>query len=97
MERHNFQILEEKGFTWVPHCYGASLTFDNPIKYPFMVLEWIEGSPLRWDDDTPSQPIRGALLAQIAEIQLSLISSTLEERMDVDRSEGMVHFKTLLI
>ncbi|CEJ89231.1 hypothetical protein VHEMI05086 [[Torrubiella] hemipterigena] len=72
MERHIFQTLEAKGFTWFSHYRGASLTFDNPIKYPFLVLEWIEGSS--------SQPIRGTLLAQIAQIQLSLISSTLEER-----------------
>ncbi|KAK0762902.1 hypothetical protein N5P37_004426 [Trichoderma harzianum] len=74
------QMLEAKGFQWSPRCCGSSLTFDNPIKYPFTILTWVEGSPLSWDDNFPPQPLRGVILGQIASIQLSLITSTLESR-----------------
>ncbi|GAB0138832.1 hypothetical protein EsDP_00007054 [Epichloe bromicola] len=33
------QTLEAKGFFWAPRCRGASLTFDNPVKHPFIVRE----------------------------------------------------------
>lgn len=81
METRIFRTLEAKGFPWSPHYRGSSLTFDNPIEYPFVVLDWAEGNPLKWDDNFPSQPIRDSLLAQIAEIQQSLIMCTLETRM----------------
>ncbi|KAH8745786.1 kinase-like domain-containing protein [Diaporthe sp. PMI_573] len=72
------QTLEEKGFRWAPRYCGASLTFDNPVKHPFIVLTWVEGFPLRWGENFPPQPLRDALLAQIASIQHSLITCTLE-------------------
>ncbi|KAL6701593.1 hypothetical protein J3F84DRAFT_12922 [Trichoderma pleuroticola] len=74
------QMLEAKCFHWSPRCRGFSLTFNNPINYPFIILTWVEGSALAWDDDFPPQPLRGALLGQIASIQLSLITCTLENR-----------------
>ncbi|KND86390.1 hypothetical protein TOPH_08994 [Tolypocladium ophioglossoides CBS 100239] len=74
------QTLEAKGFHWAPRCRGASLTFDNPVKHPFIVLTWVEGFPLFWDEDLPPRPLRDALLSQIASIQLSLITCTLENR-----------------
>ncbi|OAQ98533.1 hypothetical protein LLEC1_02774 [Akanthomyces lecanii] len=80
METRIFRTLEAKGFAWSPRYRGACLTFDNPIHYPFMVLDWAEGSPLKWDDNVPSQPVRDAVLAQLAEIQLSLITCTSENR-----------------
>lgn len=75
------QTLGSRDFHWSPRCCGFSLTFDNPIKYPFIILTWIEGSTLTWDDDFPRQPLRDVLLGQIASIQLSLIICTLENRM----------------
>lgn len=81
IEVHILRMLEAKGFHWSPRCCGFSLTFDNPIKYPFIVLTWVEGSPLTWDDNFPPQPLRGVLLDKVASIQLSLIQCTLEKRM----------------
>ncbi|EJP70602.1 uncharacterized protein BBA_00232 [Beauveria bassiana ARSEF 2860] len=80
METRIIRTLEEKGFPWSPRYRAASLTFDNPINYPFAVLDWAEGVPLQWDDDSPSQPTRDTLLAQLAAIQLSLITCTMENR-----------------
>jgi hypothetical protein len=70
--------LEAKGFPWAPRCLGASLTFDNPVKHPFVVLTWAEGLPLSWDENYPPRPLRDILLGQIASIQLSLIECTLQ-------------------
>ncbi|TQV94670.1 Protein kinase-like protein [Cordyceps javanica] len=80
METRFFRSLEAKAFPWSPRYRAASLTFDNPINYPFMVLDWAEGAPLKWDDNFPLQPIRDILLAQLAEIQLSLVTCTMENR-----------------
>ncbi|KAM3535966.1 hypothetical protein MY4038_000742 [Beauveria bassiana] len=80
METRIIRTLEEKGFLWSPRYRAASLTFDNPINYPFVVLDWAEGVPLQWDDDSPSQPIHDTLLAQLAEIQFSLVTCTMENR-----------------
>ena len=62
------RTLEAKDLLWAPRCRGVSLTFDNPIKHPFIVLTWAEGLPLRWDEHFPSRPLRDALLGRIASI-----------------------------
>ncbi|KAI3321466.1 hypothetical protein HD806DRAFT_545691 [Xylariaceae sp. AK1471] len=80
MEVEILQMLEAKGFHWAPKCRGYSLIFDNPIKHPFIVLTWIEGSRLAWNKSFPKKPYRDSLLGQIASIQLSLIECTLENR-----------------
>lgn len=80
MEVEIVQMLEAKGFRWAPKCRGYSLSFDNPLKHPFIVLTWIEGSRLPWNTSFPKQPHRDGLLRQIASIQLSLIECTLENR-----------------
>ncbi|KAI0187153.1 hypothetical protein F4808DRAFT_94595 [Astrocystis sublimbata] len=74
------QLLEVKGFRWAPRCRGYSLSFDNPIKHPFIVLTWVKGSRLSWSEQYPQQPHRDSLLGQIASIQMSLIEYTLESR-----------------
>lgn len=97
MEARIFQALEAQGFSWTPRYRGASLTFNNPIKYPFIVLDWVEGFPLKWNDGYPLQPIRDALLAQMAEIQLSLITCTLENRMGLYENRMLMKFNVWLI
>jgi serine/threonine protein kinase len=77
-EVHVLKELEGKGFPWAPRCLGASLTFDNPIEHPFVVLTWAEGFPLDWDEHHPPQTLRNRLLDQIASIQLCLIQCTLQ-------------------
>ncbi|KAI0101847.1 hypothetical protein GGR51DRAFT_550772 [Nemania sp. FL0031] len=63
-----------------PKCRRYSLSFNNPIKHPFIALTWVEGSSLAWSENSPMQPHRDNLLGQIASIQLSLIECTLETR-----------------
>lgn len=75
--------LEEKGFPWTPRCFGTSLTFDNPIKHPFIVSTWAEGLPLSscWDEESPPRPVRDSLLGQLASIQRSLLECTIQNGM----------------
>lgn len=77
-ELRMLRALEAKGFAWSPRCLGESLTFDNPIKHPFLVLGWIHGEALSWDEETPPRPTRDKVLGQMAAIQLALIECTLE-------------------
>lgn len=38
IEVQNLLLLASKGFLWAPRCYGYSLTFENPMGIPFLVL-----------------------------------------------------------
>lgn len=55
LELQDLRVLASKGFPWAPRCYGYNLTFDNPIKLPFLVLEWKEGSSLNWTRNSPQR------------------------------------------
>jgi Ser/Thr protein kinase RdoA (MazF antagonist) len=78
-EMQNLQVLETKGFPWSPRCRGHSLTFDNAVQHPFLVLTWVDGKQLSWDDDSPPREVRDKVLGQMASIQLALIECTLEK------------------
>jgi hypothetical protein len=74
-------VLQEIGgtdFPWAPKHHGSSFTFDNLVGYPFIVLSWIEGSPLLWTANYPPRPVRNKILGQVAKIQMSLIECTKE-------------------
>lgn len=79
-EQNVLQMVWSKGFTWAPKHHGSSFTFANPVGFPFMVLSWIDGSPLHWTPSNPTRPIRDKILVQLAEIQISLIECTQEKR-----------------
>lgn len=73
-----YEKLESSGFGWSSRLVGSSLTFDNPINYPFIVVEFAGGNNLQWTDVEPSQPARNDVLEQLAEIHLQLLQCTLE-------------------
>ncbi len=62
-ELRNLETLKAKGFRWAPRCRGRNLAFDNPVKHPFIVLTWIEGSRLSWGKNFPPQPMRDKVLS----------------------------------
>jgi hypothetical protein len=78
MELRNLQALGAKSFPWSPRCCGQSLTFDNAVEHPFLVLSWLDGVQLSWDENAPPRPVRDKVLGQMASIQLALIECTLE-------------------
>ncbi|KEY64858.1 hypothetical protein S7711_10779 [Stachybotrys chartarum IBT 7711] len=77
-EWQTLQELQRRGFAWSPKPLGCSLTFDNPVKHPFLVLTWAKGTNAHWHDNFPSRPVRDAFLKQLAMIQLSLLACTLD-------------------
>ncbi|KAF6805203.1 hypothetical protein CPLU01_16004 [Colletotrichum plurivorum] len=77
-EWRTLQKLEAKGFVWSPKPLGCNLTLDNPVKHPFLVLEWAEGSHTCWNDTFPARPLRDKFLSQLAAIHTSLIECTIE-------------------
>lgn len=91
-EVETLRQLQGNGFVWAPKCLGACLTFDNPIKSPFSVLTWIDGSPLRWDEDLPPRPLRDEVLGKLASIQLSLMTCTV-----ITRTQRTSDFKRIFL
>lgn len=79
MEHEVLQEVRKAGFSWAPKCHGSSFTFENLVGFPFLALEWIEGRPLCWTPTEPLRPLRDKVLAQVAEIQMSLIECTKAE------------------
>lgn len=77
-EWKTLQKLQEKAFTWSPIPLVCSLTFDNPIKHPFLVLIWGEGSKARWNDHLPPRPLQDRFVSQMASIQMCLLECTSE-------------------
>lgn len=77
-ELRNLHALEVKGFPWSPRCHGQSLSFDNAVEHPFLVLSWFDGTQLSWGENFPPRPVRDKVLGQMASIQLDLIERTLE-------------------
>lgn len=75
------QELNRVAFRPAPRFIGASNTFDNPVGHPFIVLSWLEGSPLTWSPTSPPRPIRDEVLREITELQLQLIYRTSESSM----------------
>lgn len=69
--------LEECGFVWSPRVLAYDSGFDNLLNYPYMVVSWIEGKPLRWSYSVPaSNGIRQKVLRQMATILFELVSCT---------------------
>ncbi|KAM0739390.1 hypothetical protein ACQRIT_007127 [Beauveria bassiana] len=79
-ERRMYERLGKVDFHWSTRLVGASLSFANPIGYPFLVLDFAGEERLRWTDEVPRQPARAALLRRLAEIQMQLVQRTLETR-----------------
>ncbi|KAJ6786276.1 hypothetical protein PWT90_00816 [Aphanocladium album] len=77
-DRRVYQRLESSGFAWSSRLVGASLTFDNPVGYPFLLLEFADGLRLDWSDVSPPQPARDELLMHLASIQQELLRCTWE-------------------
>jgi len=42
----------------VPQILGYSLSINNPIGFPFIAYEWVEGKPLLWNDVEPRNSLQ---------------------------------------
>lgn len=74
--------LEASGFSWSPRLLGYDSRFDNLIGFPYIVLRWIEGTPLEWSDTIPPhRESRNRILHQMADIIVDLAHCTKELSM----------------
>lgn len=80
-ERDVIQEVGKSGFPWAPTLLGLSLTFENGIGRPFILLSWIEGSHLQWTELDPPRPVRDKILRQVAQIHMNLLECTQEMSM----------------
>ncbi|KAI1998698.1 hypothetical protein LOZ51_002432 [Ophidiomyces ophidiicola] len=81
-EAHILEELGLAGFSWAAKLQACSFTFNNAIRYPFIVLTWIPGNQLSWSDEFPTRPIRNKILDQVAKLHISLIECTKEAKLD---------------
>ena len=71
------ELLNAKGFKWAPKLIGHDLSYDNEVGFPLIILSWLPGNPLRWNDDIPLHRCdRDKILQQITQIILQLIQCT---------------------
>ena len=73
--------LKDKGFSWSPRPITYSIQFDNPVKFPYMILSWIDGKPMEWNDQSPgSLDVRENVSKQLARIMVDLALATEQHR-----------------
>lgn len=91
-EQDVLQRIKSTGFPWAPKHHGSNFTFENEVGFPFLVLSWVEGCPLRWTTSCPPRQIRDKILRQVAEIQLSLIECTKDNsKSSLSFLDGIFH------
>lgn len=74
------EYLSKKKFAWSPQPITYSSNFQNPLEFPYMILTWMDGYPLEWNERVPrTLKIRESVLKQVAYIMLDLARVT-EER-----------------
>lgn len=52
-ELEHWQAFLQSGIPLVPRVIGHSVSTDNPVGFPFIAYEWVEGRPLVWNDAEP--------------------------------------------
>ncbi|KAH8198648.1 hypothetical protein TruAng_007189 [Truncatella angustata] len=75
VEMRTLAELSQAGFHWSPRLIGGDASFNNPIGHPYLVVNWVHGSVLKWTDTTPHQQ-REKILRQLVDIQLELLNRT---------------------
>lgn len=65
--------IEEAGIAGITKLKAFSATFDNPVRFPFLVSECAEGTQLRWTESYPALPQWEKVLWSVARIVLDLL------------------------
>jgi hypothetical protein len=74
------EYLSSKKFAWSPKAITYSSNFQNPLGFPYMILTWMNGDSLEWNERMPrTLKLRESVLKQVAYIMLDLAMVT-EER-----------------
>ncbi|KAJ6120385.1 hypothetical protein N7523_004665 [Penicillium sp. IBT 18751x] len=83
IEKETFTLayLEDRGFPWSPRPITYSIRFDNPVKFPYILLSWFDGKPMQWEDEIPgSLDVREKVSKQLAHIMIDLALATEQHR-----------------
>lgn len=65
--------LQGGKFPWSPRPITYSINFDNPVNFPYMILSWIDGKPMQWNDQIPiSSHVRESVSRQLTQIMVRL-------------------------
>lgn len=65
--------IEKNKIASIPRLNTFSATFDNLARLPYMVVEWAEGTQLRWTESCPALPQRNKVIRSVARIVLNLL------------------------
>jgi hypothetical protein len=65
--------IEKNKIGGIPRLITYSATFNNPARFPYMVVEWAEGTQLRWTESCPALPQRNKVIRSVAHIVLNLL------------------------
>jgi hypothetical protein len=57
-ELEQWQAFVDSRLPLIPQVVGYSFSIDNPIGFPFIAYEWIQGSPLLWNDSQPQSLVQ---------------------------------------
>ncbi|KAF1958355.1 hypothetical protein CC80DRAFT_490952 [Byssothecium circinans] len=57
-ELEQWEAFVQSRIPLVPRVVGYSLSIDNPIGFPFIAYEWVEGKPLSWNDYEPQNTVQ---------------------------------------
>ncbi|XWW94268.1 hypothetical protein V2A60_002211 [Cordyceps javanica] len=90
--------LESVQFQYSPKCLAFDFSFNNPIRHPFVVLNWVEGQQLIWTKDHPPMEQRMRIMSQLFQIQLELIDISLESGAETARQfySRLIHDKLMV-
>ena len=68
------KLLNANGFEWAPKRIGFDLSYDEEVGFLLIILSWVLGDPLEWNDDVPlHRCARDKILPQVVELVLRLI------------------------
>lgn len=78
-EAATLQELEQVQFPHAPRFVDCSPTYVNYLRFPYIIMTFMEGRPLEWTDCFPDLRVRMWLLIQLAEIVCQLTVCTLQD------------------
>lgn len=78
-EAANLGDLAAAKFPYSPRPVTYSGTYANYLRFPYIIMTFIEGCPLEWSETFPDARVRQWVLIQLAEIIYELTTCTLQQ------------------
>lgn len=65
--------IEKNAITGIPKLKTFSATFNNLARFPYIAVEWAEGTQLQWTETWPNVPQRDKVIQSVAHTVISLL------------------------